>query len=89
MDSEIKDLLKKTLSVAEENNKMLHKVRGIQKRQAFLSLVKVLIIIGIALGSFYYLEPYLTKVVNIFTQISGIKQQSINMDLLQGVLKKI
>ena len=88
MDPESKQLLQKTLELAEENNKMLHKVRGVQKRQALWSAVKVLVIIAIAFGSFYYIEPFLNKAMDTFSKISGTKT-SLNSDSLQQMLKTV
>jgi len=87
MDPESRKLLEKTLSLTEENNKMLRKVRGVQKRHFFWAIFKLFIIIGIAFGLFYFLEPYVNKITNVFSQISGTKQ-NLNSSFLQDVLKK-
>jgi len=87
MNPEEKALLEETLELSRDNNKMLHKVRGVQKREALWSILKILLIVGIAFGAFYYLEPYLNKVMNVFTQISGMKQ-NVDPSVLQNALKK-
>lgn len=69
-EPEGKQLLQATYKIVEENNKMLHKVRGVQKRQAIFSMLKWLIIIGIAIGAFYFLEPYVKNILK-FIQDSG------------------
>ena len=75
MDPESKKLLEKTFELAEENNKMLHKVRGVQKREFLWRILKYAVIIAIAFGSFYYLEPYVNKLVDLYngakTNIEG------------------
>ena len=78
MDLEPKELLQKTLELAEENNKMLHKIRGVQTREFIWRTLKIIIIIGIALGSFYFIEPYLNKIVDVYNSISGIQQDIKN-----------
>jgi len=88
MDPESKKLLEDTFELAKENNKMLHKVRGVQKRQVLWSTIKFILIIGVAFGVFYFLEPYLNKVMNTFNQISGMKQNFDNGSL-QDILKKL
>jgi hypothetical protein len=70
MDPESKRLLEETLELTQENNKMLHKVRSIQKWATFWSLLKVFLVIGIALGSFYFLEPYINNVLDLYSSIS-------------------
>lgn len=74
MDPESKQLLQNTLVLTEENNKLLHKIRGVQKRETFWNVFKMIIIIGIAFGSFYYIEPYLNKIMDLYNSISGVKQ---------------
>ena len=88
MDPESKQLLQNTLALAEENNKLLHKIRGVQKRETIWNTVKILVIIGIALGSFYYVEPYLNKVMDLYSSVSGVEQK-INNSSLQDLLKKL
>lgn len=88
MDPETKQLLQNTLALAEENNKMLHKIRGVQKRETFWNVLKFIIIIAIAVGSFYYVEPYLNKVMGLYNSVTGMEQK-INNSPIQGLLKKL
>ena len=87
MDQESKQLLQNTLVLAEENNKMLHKIRGVQKRGTLWQVLKLIVIIGIALGSFYYIEPYLNKIMDLYNSVSGMQQQ-INNSPIQDLLEK-
>ena len=89
MDSESKKLLEKTFALAEENNKMLHKVRSIQKWATWWSMLKVIIIVGVAFGVFYFLEPVVNKFISIWNNISGSQQQNLNINPVQDFLKKI
>jgi len=88
VEPEDKKLLKETFELAKENNKLLRKVRGVQKWQAFWSVFRVIIILGIALGAAYYLEPYMEKIITLFNQVSGMKQ-SLDASSLGGILKNI
>ncbi len=67
MDPESKKLLEDTYNLAEENNKMLRKVRGVQKREAIFSGLKWLVVIIIGVGSFYFLQPYIDFVKEFVT----------------------
>lgn len=87
MDPETKELLENILSIEKDNNDMLHKIRGFQKRQTFWQILKYLLIIGIALGSFYFLEPYLNKVVDMYNSVSKT-QQKLNNTSFQDLLNK-
>ena len=86
MDPESKQLLQNTLALAEENNKLLHKIRGVQRRETIWNTVKILIIMAIALGSFYYIEPYLNKVMDLYNSVTGMEQK-INNSPIQDFLK--
>lgn len=88
MDPESKKLLEDTFELTQENNKMLRKVRSFQKWGTFWSGLKILLIIGIALGSFYYLEPYYNKIVNFYSSISGTSQSVGDKGSFQDLLKK-
>ena len=88
MDPEAKQLLQKALALAEENNKLLHKVRGVQKRATLWQGLKYLLIIAIALGSFYYIEPYLNKVMDLYSSVTGM-QQKLDNSSIQGLLKNL
>ena len=89
MDPESKKLLENTFVLAQENNKMLRKVRSIQKWGVFWSLLKIILIIGITLGSFYFLRPYIDKIKDLYNSISGVQQKlNDNSNSFQDLLKK-
>ena len=88
MDPESKQLLQNTLALAEENNKMLHSIRGVQKRETLWHVLKFILIIGIAFGSFYYVEPYLNKIMNLYSSVTGMEQK-LNGSPLNGLLNKL
>jgi len=83
MDSESKQLLENTLTLTEENNKLLHKIRGVQKRETFWNVLKLIVIIGIAFGSFYYIEPYLNKLIGVYSEAKS------NINSFNSVLENI
>ena len=87
MDQEYKELLQNTYKLTEENNLLLHKIRNAQNRQTYWQILKYVVIIGIAFGSFYFLEPYLNKMMDLYSTISGT-QQKINNISVQDLLKK-
>ncbi|MEI8270763.1 MAG: hypothetical protein WCG45_05325 [bacterium] len=88
MDPESKKLLEDTYQLTKDNNVILHKVRSIQKWQAFWSTLRIIILIGVTLGAAYYLEPYVAKVLTIFNQISTTGQV-IDVSSLQNILKNV
>jgi hypothetical protein len=89
VDPESKKILEKTLALEQENNGLLHKIRSIQKWGTWWSGFKILLIIGIAFGSFYFLEPFVNKFISIWNNISGSQQQNINSNPIQDFFKKL
>ena len=93
MDPQTKDLLNKTFELVEDNNQMLHKIRSGQKWATFWHIVKMLVIVGITLGSLYYIQPYLNKVLDLYNSISGTEQKLNKLgnstDSISNILKKL
>ncbi len=77
MNPEEKQLLQKTYDLAEENNKILHKLKRANTRSALFRWFYWIIIIGISIGAFYFLEPYIKAATNAYkslqTEISNVK----------------
>ena len=61
MDSESNKLLEETLELARENNKILRGIRRSQRIASFMSLLYWVVVIGVAIGAFYYLQPYVDQ----------------------------
>ena len=89
MDPESKNLLEETFNLEKENNKMLRKVRSVQKWSTFWTGLKVFLVVGIALGSFYFLEPYVDKMIGFYNSIAGTSQNSDSKSSFQDFLKKL
>lgn len=86
MDQESRVLLEKTYKLVEENNKLLHKIRKVQTRQAFWSTLKVVVFIGFTLGAIYWIQPYLETILKAYNQIPGMKTQ-IDPNVLQKLVR--
>ncbi len=71
MDQEDKNIIRENLEVAQENRKMLKKIR----RSMFLGNVARMlywvIIIGASLGAYYLFQPYLDMAKNTFGQVQS------------------
>ena len=79
MDPEAKQLIEKTYSLVEENNKKLRRMRRSQKVTSIMRVVYWLIIIGIAIGAFYFLQPYIDKLEKF------LGSTGISIDQLKGL----
>ncbi|MBU0612264.1 hypothetical protein KKA39_00840 [Patescibacteria group bacterium] len=81
-DPELRQLLQSTLNTVEENNKMLRHIRRSQKMASFVRFLYWIFIIGIAIGAFYFLQPYVDNITNFF------KETGSTFDSIKGVLPK-
>jgi hypothetical protein len=61
MDPEINQRLDQIEKLVADNNAMLVKMRKAQKNAAYVRAFYWVVIIGLTLASFYYIEPYLTQ----------------------------
>jgi hypothetical protein len=89
MDPESKKLLEDTFKLAKDNNVILRKIRRRQKWSSFMQVIYWLIIIGISVGAFYLLQPYVNKMMTLYNQISGSSQtvNSVNLNSIGDMLK--
>lgn len=69
MTPEERELLTKSIKLAEENNKMLRGMRRSARFASFLRIVYWLIILGAAFGTYYFVQPYLDAVIKSYTQM--------------------
>ena len=71
MSPEEKELLKRSVSLAEENNKMLHSMRRSQRVSQFMSFLYWALIIGSAVGAYVLIQPYVDQVVETYGSFSS------------------
>ncbi|MEI6581104.1 MAG: hypothetical protein WCO07_02955 [bacterium] len=79
MDPESKKLLQDTFALAEDNNNMLHKIRRGQKWANFTRMVYWLIIIGISVGAFYFLQPQIEQMQSLIKSTGATFDQFKNL----------
>jgi len=82
--------------MVEENNKLLKKIHAAGRWSMILGFVKWAVYIGLIVGSYALLQPYLTQMMETYTGIqesagalSDLKSQTqgINFDVLNQFLK--
>lgn len=71
MSPEEKEMLKKTLELAQENNIMLHSIRRGMRWGRIMKIVYWVIIIGAAVGVYYYITPYIDSAVGAYGNMKG------------------
>lgn len=66
MDPELKKLLEDNLTVSYENKEMLKKLVAFQRFSQITRVVYWVVIIGIAIGAFYFIQPFFDSLFNIY-----------------------
>ena len=69
MQPEEREMLKKTLELAQENNKLLHSVRRNMFWGRVVRIIYWVVIIGTAVGIYYYITPYIDSAVNAYGNV--------------------
>ena len=72
MDPVDKDMLKKVLELSEENSRMVHKLYRSWWWGRVGKITYWTIIIGIAFGALYFLQPYVDKIKEVFESLKNL-----------------
>jgi len=67
MSPEERELLNRSVSLAEENNKMLHSMKRSQRMASIMRAVYWIFIIGSAVGAYYFIQPYVDQIKDVYT----------------------
>jgi len=70
VDTETKKLIEEGLELARENNKILRRMRRGQRISSIFRLFYWLMILGIALGAYYYIQPFFSQAQKAYQNIS-------------------
>lgn len=71
MDPESKKLLEETHALEEENNKMLHALRRSMLWSRVMSVIYWILILGISVGAFYFLQPYMDQAMKVYDEVKS------------------
>jgi len=75
MDTEIRDLLKRIAENTEENNVLLKKMHRSMVWSRFFRIAYWLVIIGLAVGAFYFIQPYIDAIVSSVGKVNNTIDQ--------------
>lgn len=76
MDPKDRELLERTLELAEENNQILHRIQSATRWARFWRIFYWALIIGTSVGAYYFIQPYIDRVMGIY---SGFQQDVENI----------
>ncbi len=74
--------MQKNLENSEESLKILRKMHRAAIAGRFFWVFKWAVIIGLSVGAYYYIEPYLRAIMNSFNAVNNLNQPDISTDLL-------
>ena len=66
MDAEDKKKFDEILQLSRENNAYIKKVRKSQKASTIFTVIYWIVIVIVALGGFYFAQPYVSNMVNLY-----------------------
>ncbi len=82
-ENEIKEVLKKQ----EETLILVEKLWRAEKWRRFLTVTRYVIYVGVILGAFYFLTPYVEKLIGIVQGIQSAKNPQDLQKLLEQLQK--
>jgi hypothetical protein len=74
MDIQEKRLLEESVALARENNRLIKKIRNAALWGRAVRIVYWVLIIGVAIGAFYFLQPYVEGVRSFYQDIQGAQE---------------
>jgi hypothetical protein len=73
MTPEEKSLLERTYKLAEDNNAMLRSIRRTGRLALIMRALYWIVIIGFSVGAYYFIQPYLNQILDLYGSLSGMK----------------
>ena len=92
VDEEVSKKIDRILALTEENNLYIRKVRSTQKNSQIFKAVYWIAIIIFAVGGFYFLQPYVSTLMNLYSSTTGKPASSFSIPdaaQLQNLVKEL
>jgi hypothetical protein len=71
MSPEEKELLRRSISLAEENNDILRSIQRSMRLARLMTFLYWVVIIGASVGAFYLIQPYLRSLSDLYGGAQG------------------
>ncbi len=65
MSPEERELLRRSIALAEENNDILRSIQSSMRFARFMSILYWVIIIGASFGAYYLIQPYIDTLMSV------------------------
>lgn len=85
MDFHDKESFDRLVKLTEENNKLLHKMWRATRLAGFVRVFYWILVIGVSIGSFYYLQPYIDQLLKVY---GGLNDSISSFQTLVGHVPK-
>lgn len=90
MDLETSQLLRRLTEITEENNMILRKMQSHARWTMFFGTMKWLLFVGVAVGSYFVVQPYLNQTMMLYNTLQGTQTQSQDLtDYLKNLESSI
>jgi hypothetical protein len=71
MSPEERELLNKSVMLAEENNKILRSLRRSQRISRIMTIIYWVLIIGSTIGAWYFIQPFIDQATSAYSGARG------------------
>jgi hypothetical protein len=71
MSPEERELLRRSIALAEENNDILRSIQSSMRFARFMSILYWVIIIGASFGAYYLIQPYIDTLMSVYGGAKG------------------
>ena len=71
MSPEEREILNRSVALSEENNKILRGMKRSMQWSHVMNIIYWVLIIGISVGAFYFLQPYVDQVMKTYNSVSA------------------
>ena len=95
-NTDVKRLLEENLKLSKENNVLLQKIHSIQRWAQITRVLYWLVIVGVSIGAFYFIKPFLGNITNLYTggvsginNIGDITKNLSSKEQIQDLLKSL
>jgi hypothetical protein len=72
MTPEERELLNRSVTLAQDNNEMLRSIKRSMRLQRIMSILYWVFIVGSAIGAYYVLQPYLTQLMDVYSGAGNV-----------------
>ena len=78
MDPETTQQLQKLIELTEQNHKILSKMQNHIRWGMFFGVMKWLLFVGLAVGSYVVVQPYIDQVMKVYKSLETTQAQNQN-----------